>query len=244
MEIKFQLTNPNFYRISDDDYRKLPAWNNSSLGDLFHVVQGHDLPKKPEKAFNFGAAFHHMTLEPGDWSLSDWKLQPAEKRHLEAMNTKIDQTPGLRAFLANGRRELVCTWRDPETRFPCKGKIDLLTANGDYCVDLKTTSARDEAEFLESCTKYDYDRQAAFYGDGAQRPRFLFIGFQKTVPYNIYFFETDTEKPFFQQGRKRYKFLMKKAAERGWNTPDTMWKVQEAEFVGLIPETAPETLAA
>ena len=224
LSMKYQLTAPFFAQMTDAQYRDLQAWNNSALRNCYNALRGITVEKRPEKVFNFGQAFHTMILEPEKWDLANWKLQPNEIRTLEAMKNQIEKTENMRFFLSNGRREIVAGWRDPVTGLNCKGKFDLLTSNGEYLVDIKSTGARDRKEFLEHCEKYNYDRQAAFYLDGCRRDRFAFFGFQKRAPYEIFYFETDRTKPFFQRGEKRYKFLLQKAAEKRWFTPDAMYQ--------------------
>ena len=83
---------------------------------------------------------------------------------------------------------------DPTTQLACKSRLDLVYTSpkrqNALIFDFKTTSARTQAQFLQSCYDYDYDRQAAFYLDSlryadghewatTKRFRFVFIGVMK-----------------------------------------------------------------
>ena len=219
--MKFLLTNPTFTNTDEAVYRNLPAWNNSGLGDAFHILNGNPKPAEPKKAWNFGAAVHKLILEPDFFVKTDWDLTKSEWKTLYSMADAVEKHAGLSQLIRGAKKELVCTRKDRTTRLNCKIKIDVL--NSDYIIDLKTTSAADRLEFLENCEKYEYHRQAAFYCDLSGRDRFLIIGIQKRKPFNIFYLDTDRTKKFFQTGQKRYKFLLEKVAERGWKTPAHMY---------------------
>lgn len=217
MKAKFNLS-PTLIRGTDNEYRKIRAWNNSSLGDLYYRARGMELPPKPERAFHFGSAIHLMLLEPEWWVAEDWGLTGKELQDAEGMAEAVARDMELAGIIKAAQREIICTWRDRATGLRCKSKIDALP-DGDMMIDLKTTRHRTRLDFLDSCKQYEYDRQAAFYADGARRKRFLIVGLQKVAPYNIYYFETGEGKEFFETGRKKYRKLLSIAAEQGLRTP-------------------------
>ncbi|MBT1552705.1 PD-(D/E)XK nuclease-like domain-containing protein, partial [Klebsiella pneumoniae] len=53
---------------------------------------------------------------------------------------------------------------EPTTGIACKARLDMVYTSpkrrNAMVIDLKTTSARTQAQFLESCYTYDYARQA------------------------------------------------------------------------------------
>ena len=60
--------------------------------------------------------------------------------------------------------------------------------------------------FSNSCKKYGYDRQSAFYLDGFDCDEFLFITQEKERPYNVSIFYASDE--FIERGRQEYKYLL------------------------------------
>ena len=86
----------------------------------------------------------------------------------------------------------------------CKGKADY--RNGNVLVDLKTTGDGSFYGFSNSCKKYGYDRQSAFYMDGFNCDEFVFITQEKERPYNVSIFYAGDD--FLNRGRDEYKYLL------------------------------------
>ena len=103
-----------------------------------------------------------------------------------------------------GKREIANAWKDEDTEVYCKGKADYI--NGKTLIDLKTTSDGSFYGFSNSCKKYGYDRQSAFYLDGFDCDEFLFITQEKERPYNVSIFYASDE--FIERGRQEYKYLL------------------------------------
>ena len=83
-------------------------------------------------------------------------------------------------------------------------------------VDLKTTDDASSRGFMDSCAKYAYHLQAAFYVDllvshGLPDAKFVFVAVEKTAPYGVQVFEADEE--FIARGRSAYKNALKLWAE-------------------------------
>ena len=100
--------------------------------------------------------------------------------------------------MAEAERERVVLFTDPTTQLACKSRLDLVYTSpkrqNALIFDFKTTSARTQAQFLQSCYDYDYDRQAAFYLDSlryadghewatTKRFRFVLVGVMKQTPH-------------------------------------------------------------
>jgi len=105
---------------------------------------------------------------------------------------------------SEGEREIANAWKDQDTDVFCKGKADY--RNGKTLIDLKTTSDGSFYGFSNSCKKYGYDRQSAFYVDGFDCDEFTFITQEKERPYNVSIFYTSNE--FINRGRDEYKYLL------------------------------------
>ena len=103
-----------------------------------------------------------------------------------------------------GEREIANAWKDDDTDVFCKGKADY--RNGNTLIDLKTTADGSFYGFSNSCKKYGYDRQSAFYLDGFNCDEFLFITQEKERPYNVSIFYASDE--FIERGRQEYKYLL------------------------------------
>ena len=103
-----------------------------------------------------------------------------------------------------GEREIAHAWQDDDSDIFCKGKADY--KNGKTLIDLKTTGDGSFYGFSNSCKKYGYDRQSAFYMDGFGCDEFVFITQEKERPYNVSIFYAGDE--FIERGRAEYKYLL------------------------------------
>lgn len=45
--------------------------------------------------------------------------------------------------------------------------------------------------------------------------KFIFVGVQKKAPYDLYIFDTSKDAAFIEQGRKKYKALLRRWKEMG-----------------------------
>ena len=129
---------------------------------------------------------------------------------------------------AKAERERVVLFTDPTTQLACKARLDLVYTSpkrqNALIFDFKTTSARTQAQFLQSCYDYDYDRQAAFYLDSlrfadgnewatAKQVRLVFVGVMKQQPHRLFAVEATSLPGFVEYGRKKYRFWLKKWLE-------------------------------
>uniref|UniRef100_UPI003B3A47CD PD-(D/E)XK nuclease-like domain-containing protein n=1 Tax=Spirosoma sp. TaxID=1899569 RepID=UPI003B3A47CD len=125
-------------------------------------------------------------------------------------------------------RERIILSTEPTTGVACKARLDMVYTSpkrrNALVVDLKTTSARTQAQFLESCYNYDYDRQAAFYIDSLRNAdsqewantrqfRFVFIGVMKQRPHRLFAVDATSIPGFIEYGRKKYRFWLRKWRE-------------------------------
>ncbi|GAB2794089.1 hypothetical protein HNQ93_003831 [Hymenobacter luteus] len=200
---------PDLLRIPYDDYRALPAIANSDLSRLRDALNGR-APRPHTSvggALGLGTAFHTALLEPnlyepGQPGINDtliWWMVDGVKLH-----------PEVNALLEAGIPEPSCIFTEPVTDTLCKLRADLVVNQPGQpytIVDFKTTMARDHNHFVEQCTQYDYDRQAAFYADALHADRFLLIGVQKVEPFKVFVYEVP---PLLRnEGRAKYLRLLK-----------------------------------
>lgn len=203
-----------------------------------------------EKAKVFGRAFHQHLLEPETVGavlqqllpdmlpglLGDSELPSTDPSHLDSRQAEklsmlmqtIRKDAFCRRYLRLSDRERVVLWDDPITGVGCKARLDMVYTSpkrrNALVIDVKTTSARTQAQFLESCYTYDYDRQAAFYLDSlryadtadwvtTRQFRFVFVGVMKQRPHRLFAVDATSLPGFIDYGRKKYRFWLRKWRE-------------------------------
>ena len=107
-------------------------------------------------------------------------------------------------------------WTDRKTNLPCKAKVDIAYRDhrGLHVIDLKSTGVRNRAEFLASCDRYEYERQAAFYLDGMGAKTVTIYGIQKRAPYGV--FRKKYTKRELERGRWMYGVILGRVLEVGY----------------------------
>lgn len=233
-----------------DVYRALPRVSNSDLTRLKEEHLGYGIGPQgilssarfvTEKTKVFGRAFHQHLLEPETVGtvmaqllpdltdsanqLIEEVLAPAQTRQLTTLMRTIRQDAFCKRYLRLSERERVVLFTDPATGVACKARLDMVYTSpkrrNALVIDLKTTSARTQAQFLESCYTYDYDRQAAFYVDSLRHAdqnewhttrqfRFVFIGIMKQRPHRLFAVDATSIPGFLDYGRKKYRFWLRK----------------------------------
>ena len=234
---------PSVLPATGDDYRALTRVSNSDLTRLKEEHLGYwSAPSAgfiPEKTKVFGRAFHQHLLEPEtvgtvlsqlmpDMLPDHLTLVPEQTDQLDTLMRTIRQDAFCRRHLRLSERERAVLWTEPTTGVACKARLDMvytsLKRRNALVIDLKTTSARTQAQFLESCYTYDYDRQAAFYLDslrhadggewGSTRQfRFVFVGVMKQRPHRLFAVDATSIPGFMEYGRKKYRFWLRKWQE-------------------------------
>lgn len=194
------------------NYRKLRRFANSDLSEFENFIFN-IRARKPVKAF--GSAVHQHLLEP---QLVKGPAEGVDMAQVEAMIRAGRADPYLSWIVQFSKKESLRLWEDPATGLPLKSKLDGVYKER-LVTDLKTTSCRSREEFLKSCQRYHYDRQAAFYLDAisapaAHRPRFCFLAIQKIKPFAVWRFDFATDSEFVEGGRKKYQSLLDELARR------------------------------
>lgn len=229
---------------NSDDYRSLTRVSNSDLTRLKEEHLGYGIGSAPtrfnmDKAKVFGRTFHQHLLEPEtlgtvlqqllpDLTPGPDALSPEQTGKLDTLTKTIRQDAFCRRYLRLSERERVVLSTDPATGVACKARLDMVYTSpkrrNALVIDVKTTSARTQAQFLESCYTYDYDRQAAFYLDSlrnadgnewgmTQRFRFVFIGVMKQRPHRLFAVDATSIPNLVDYGRKKYRFWLRKWRE-------------------------------
>ena len=206
------------------DYRQIKRVSNSDLSRLKARLLGENY-HLPQKAIAFGSRLHETLLEPEKESTFS---EDVNTDLLELLSKKVLTNKICQFLLDKSEKEQPVFFTDAVTNLECKAKLDAfmpdLSRNKFVIVDYKTTSARNYFDFIKSCSRYDYDRQAAFYLDGvwqampelkACRASFMLVGIQKVEPHDLFFFEVNPEDEFIQTGREKYRYLLDKWQEYG-----------------------------
>ena len=206
---------------------------NSQMGHLkksplaYQKYKKHGMPDT--NALIFGRAFHWAILEPEKFeekthiftgkvrrgkAWDEFKeeydkdanciLLQNEYDDLKCMQDVIMSNAECQELLYGGKNEAVSCWEDEDSGVFCKGKADKVKK--DCVIDLKTTSNGEFHSFKGSAYKYGYNRQSAFYMDGFNKSKFIFIVIEKSSPYNLYIY--DCSDQFVESGREEYKYLL------------------------------------
>ena len=190
-------------------YRTTPRIANSDLSEFKNMLLYGQVPRpSTAPALTFGTNFHQYLLLDRGGTPSGIGAKPM-LRMLDVMNSHELFCQLLKEAIP----EIPQFWDDERTGLPCKAQLDLLLTGNALIADVKTTSARSRAEFLNNCLRYEYDRQAAFYIDGCRRTgqsieRFMLFGVQKQKPHQVYFVELMADDPFVENGRRKYRKLL------------------------------------
>jgi PDDEXK-like domain of unknown function (DUF3799) len=160
-------------------------------------------------------------------------LAANESTRLSSLMPLLRQDAFCRRYLSTTsyrrvERERVVLFDDPMTGLACKSRLDVVYTSpkrqNALVLDFKITSARTQAQFLQTCYDYDYDRQAAFYlyslcqaetGEWADthRFRFVFVGVTKQSPHRLFVVDATSLPDFVEYGRKKYRFWLRKWRE-------------------------------
>ncbi len=203
-------------------YRTLNRYANSDLSEFRNLIFGHTA-KPSGPALQFGQLFHAWVLE----GVTPTDVTPARFKQLQQMREAVLQNKFARSVLETALTEHVHLWNDVQTGLPCKSQTDIWVPESRLLVDLKTTSAQTYGEFLHHCDQYSYDRQAAYYLDGApDATRFVLLGVQKKAPFTVFYFEASACRGCVEEGRKKYQRLLGDIQRNGF-TPSS-WQLESA----------------
>ena len=224
------------------DYRAIARVSNS---DLTRLKEAHTAPGTGLK--NVGRAFHQHLLEPATIGTVMRQLMPdllpadTTKRHTLLQTVRQDSF--FRRYQRLSELERVVLFTEPETNTACKARLDMIYTSprrqNALVVDLKPTAARTQAQFLQSCYDYEYDRQAAFYLDSlryadqgewatTRQFQFVLIGVMPQSPNRLFVVDATSIPGFIDYGRKKYRFWLRKwqaEQEQSAQNSPTPWPI-------------------
>ena len=229
--------------LLNDDYHDVdcPGVSKSDL-DLIHKNYNHYRYKTitNSRALVFGSAVHDAILENklderyvvepmdinkrtkvGKAEYAEFLLENNNKKILtvdeyamvEAMHIRFLENKTCQQIMQSAKMETSLFWNDDETNVLCKCRPDMRRDDG-IIIDLKTCADASYNEFRKSIVNYCYDKQAAFYLDGASAAlgrefnQFIFICIEKREPYDIAIYHINNE--VIKVGRELYKKNLRK----------------------------------
>jgi len=195
--------------IPDKEYFALKAVDQSQLKQFIRnpaewgwslLHPEHD----PTPAMQFGTAFHAfilnnipvVSLDEGESFQSKenraWRDEQVrdgnivvswkELQLLRRMRANLERYPEYLNMIETGTAEVCIQWADKETGLPLKAKPDLVPADKDFLVDLKTASSAKADDFMRESFKFGYHIQAQFYRQAVAMCRMDDLPRGKKVP--------------------------------------------------------------
>lgn len=112
--------------------------------------------------------------------------------------------------------EVTLIWIDEETDLKCKGRLDVNSKMRGFACDLKKTKDANPKWIPKDVMKYNYNSQAAFYMDGAEKlgigdfRAFVWIMVESTEPHYVIPYYTRTNSDWITNGRSWYRKAIEK----------------------------------
>lgn len=202
-------------KITEKTYNEIKAVRNSEIGNIERSWAHYKMGTKRTEAMTFGSAFHMYVLEePTFWE--NFVVAPqydGRTKEGKEIKKQLDEiaASGTKEILRSDDFDTICKMKESLLRHPmaknilhrsenegaytaiingveCKAKLDL--ENRGEFFDLKTTEDASPAEFRKTIGKYNYHRQAAFYGDIAAAndvpfSSFNLVAIEKKEPFLV-----------------------------------------------------------
>lgn len=119
-------------------------------------------------------------------------LEDKEFLQVKGMIESILSKPKSKELLSNAEYEQISL--AIINGIPVKSKGDIVKTDGEWIIDIKTSSDIRLDAFKESCEKYGYYRQAGMYTKMFKAQRFGFLVVEKKAPYRVAFYEVSQDK--------------------------------------------------
>lgn len=157
------------------------------------------MPEGLDRRTKEGKAVHESLLsemDPGGEIVS-----ADDFAKITGMRNEIMQHPAAGELIRSSATEMSHQWNLAGGRM-AKGRADAVHSFASILAEIKTTRLATPDAFIRSVLAMDYDMQAAWYSDGWQRERFVFIAVESTAPYLVACYELD--EVAMARGRQRY----------------------------------------
>lgn len=197
--------------------------NNSSMSDIKSYLSGTSMFGGDEIYLVFGTEVHLRVLEGKSLRnlpehpdyLKFYNLTAEHLHNIGLMVEAFRADPVAMELLKNTVREKE-RWRLVNGVW-VRGTIDAEKKSGRKIgVDLKTTSAKSEAEFIRlALHKYDYPRQGEVYKCLRDLDDFVFIAMQKQEPFNRFYMWLSDHETACIQAQHEAAFLLEFYRQHG-----------------------------
>jgi exodeoxyribonuclease VIII len=258
------------------DYNAIDAVNASTLKVLYqksplHYRYALTHQRTETPAMALGTAVHMAVLEPERFALT-YTVRPAwvdartkegkawiadhagvavltEDAHetILAMAQSVVSNEAARRYVVGGDPERVLIWTDAETGINCKGRCDLVLADGTL-TDLKTAKDISPRGFARAAADFGYAFSMAFYHDGLiangiTPPEVVMVAVESAAPHDVAVYRICEDD--IDVGREMYRTALTRLAKcrASGRWPGRFDTVQELCLPAwAYPEEKPETL--
>lgn len=235
-----------------------------------HHYNSKGLMQKEErsKALIIGSAIHDRILLPdlfqsqyceepigidkrtkaGKEEWAEWQSMNAGKIPLSAMDMAMIEDmaeqvlthPICKEIFKGAKFEQTIFWRDPETGILCKCRPDIIREDG-IIADLKSCIDASLNQFRRSIVNYSYDKQAAYYLEGASQAlgrkyeNFIFICIEKEIPHGVALYNAneailEAGKALFRQDLELFREGRNPQKDHRWGYPIEIQDIDMAAF--------------
>jgi hypothetical protein len=182
-----------------DNYYELPYVSNSSFTELERLTKGGFKPKNLEEIYAFGRLTDELIFEP----------EKADMTHIDLSKAMCMRDVFLKNAMLSWYINLSTTNKQEVVLFKinginCKMKADSLNRELSTVLEFKTTIASSENQFNEVVKRFNYDRQIAFYMDGARVDKCILAGVSKKAPHRLFLHVIDRTHPWYISGKAKY----------------------------------------
>jgi hypothetical protein len=199
------MLNVYLKRVSFITGPRLKNTSHSGLEVIKKYLTGAQQFQGGEGFLLFGNGTHEPFLTE-DYKGSYAKLTVEEKTRVNKMITKLNSHPVVKMLMKDSvREEKFIT--DIEG-VPVAVILDSKQIEHSRGFDLKTTTARNLADFIKKAISFGYIRQGKTYKIAAKLKHFYFVGIQKEEPYNVYVLNISDYKDEEWYASEELKFLL------------------------------------
>lgn len=156
-------------------------------------------------------------------------LEDVQFNQVKGMIKSILSKPKAQDMLSNAVYEQISLARINGVAVKSKG--DIVKTDGEWIIDIKTSSDIKIESFKQSCEKYGYYRQAGMYSKMFKAKRFGFLVVEKKAPYRCAFYEVSPER--LEQGWEEAVSLIEEYKYYFTNDP-TDSRIDESIMEGVL----------
>lgn len=195
--------------ISDDEYFALQACSNSALKEAYKIFGTGAVPSYNQNSFRLGSAVDALLTAPEGFSTAD--LSDDDAAHIMPMRTQLWKNTIYQALFRNAETQAVFVETDfaltidgQTITVPAKCKFDVWNPKLGFGGDIKTTDAKNQAQFEAAASFFGYDLQAAWYMDVTKSNRFVIMGVSKHHPHPVFIISIKRDSEQYLAGKEKY----------------------------------------